>query len=173
MRALIVLLMVCGAVSARDDEKAAPKESATPPEKVDWGAFSDHIAVSGVVEKVSEAGFTLKILKGYTRARPPKPQYEDVDLQYHESAQIRWPKLPPKLDEARKKVPYTDKDLAALKRPQGAPGYAAQKSDLKEGATVKVQLLKPKGVAAAKLVTSDYKVKYVTIVSEGAGAAKK
>lgn len=173
MRALVVLLLLSGAALARDDEKAAPKDSATPPEKVDWGEFSDHIAVAGVVEKVSDTGLTLKVVKGYARARVPRPQYESIDLQYHESAQIRWPKLPPKLDAAGKRASYTNAELAALKHPQGVPGYAAQKSDLKEGATVKVQLMKPKGVAAAKLVTSDFKVKYVTILSEGAGAAKK
>ena len=173
MRALMFLLLAGGFAAGADDEKETPKEKSAPPAKIDWGAFSDHIRVAGTVEKLSDDGFTLKVLKGYTRGRPPKPQYEDFDLQYHESAQIRWPKLPPKLNAAGKKVAYTPKELAALKLPQGVPGYAADKADLKEGARVEVQLLKPKGVPAGKLVTTDYKIKYVAILDPGTGPMKK
>lgn len=175
MRALILLLlttaMATAIATARDDEKDATK--GVPPAKVDWGAFSDHIKLSGVVESATDTGLTVKVVNGYTRGRPPKPKYEEIELQYHESAQIRWPKLPPKLDETRKKLSYTEKEIVALRRPAGVPGYAALKSDLSPGARVEVQLLKPRGVPAGKLVTTDYKVKYVTIVDAGTLPVKK
>lgn len=171
MREFIVFLAFVGPLPATADDK--PTGKTAPPAKVDWGAYSDHIKVAGVVAQVRETGFTLNVLKGVSRGRPPKPQYESLDLQYHEFAQVRVPKLPPKMDETRKKLNYTDKEIAALRLPAGMPGYSAEKAGLKDGARVEVQLLKPKGVAAGKLVTSDYKIKYVTILDPGTLPVKK
>ena len=126
MRALLCLTMLAGAAGADDKPKS-------PPAKVDWGAFSDHIKVAGVVEKVSDTGFTLKILKGVKRGRPPEPIYEEVDLQYHESAQIRVPKLPQKVNEAGKKVNYTEKERAALKTAAGRPRLRGRQGGSERG----------------------------------------
>ena len=150
--ALFALAALTAAWAAADD---APSTK-----KVDWGAYTDHIKLTGEVKKTTDTGFTLKVLKAVPRGRPAT---EEIDLAWHENGLVRWAKEPPKLDAKGKKVPYTDKERKELKLPPGSPGYAAEKSDLAVGTAVEVQLLKPKGVAQDKLVSTDYKVKYAVI----------
>ena len=155
-----------GLTHAADDKKDDKKP---PAGKVDWGAFADHAEMTGTVEKVGDTEFTLKVTQLVPgRSRRPGVKSEELELTFHDAGLVRWAKLPPKLDAKGKKVPYTEAELRTFKQPAGAPGYAADRTDLKPGAAAKVTVMRPKKVAADKLVTQDYRVKYVVLLGDPA-----
>lgn len=105
-----------------------------------------------------------------------KEQSEDFDLAFAEGGMVRWQKL--SLRPGAKPgefVPPAEQDR--LKLPLGAPGWAADRSDLKEGHLVEVALVRPRDVPLSKAKPEDLKAKYVMIHGEnpkpvGAGKPK-
>lgn len=150
----------CLGLAAADDKKP----TTLPGGKVDWGLYVDHVKIAGEIDKVSESGMTLATTRYIPRGKGKvDTKVEKTDYQYHDNALVRWVKAPPKLDIKGKKTSYTEKEMKELKAPPGSPGYAAAKSDLAKGSKVELQLMRPKGVSADKLVSTDYKIKYVVI----------
>ncbi len=150
----------CLGLAAADDKKPAT----LPNGKIDWGNYVDHVKVAGEIDKASDTGMTLATTR-YIPAGKGRvnTKVDKTDYQYHDNALVRWVKAPPKLDIKGKKVSYTEKEMKELKAPPGSPGYAALKSDVAKGTKVELQLMRPKGVSADKLVSTDYKIKYVVI----------
>lgn len=76
-----------GLAHAADDEK---KPAAPATGKIDWGAFVDHTEMTGTVEKVGDAEFTLKVsqlVRGGSRKVTVKS--EEVDLTFHDAGLVR------------------------------------------------------------------------------------
>lgn len=93
-----------------------------------------------------------------------KEQHHDYDLEYVAESLVRAKALPPKLDDAGKKVAHTQKEIDELRAPGGAPGYAASRSDLTPGTVVELHLIRDKNVPAAKATEGDLRVKYALIL---------
>lgn len=150
--------------------------AADDPKPADWSAWTPVAVWTGDISKLSRKkgeGFVLKVTTTSTvmgtNGRPStKKETKSYELTYADGALVRWAKLPPKLDDKGKKVERTAEELAELKKPAGAKGYAAAREDLKPGQAVEVTLVRPKELAAKEVQFSDYRIKQVMIVGEGA-----
>jgi hypothetical protein len=139
--ALLAVLALVLPAWADDPPKPSPSGSATP---------QMHAAgnVTGKLSKSGDDTITLKVPQveqttpRSTGRRPARPQLKEVekdtDYDLASDAKIRWQNLPKKSDGKS----YTDAEYKALREPAGAPGYKAEKSDLKAGQTVKLMLSK-------------------------------
>ncbi len=159
-----------GLAVAADDKKPAgkkPAEAAAP----DWSGFLKHSVLVGEVVKADDKELTLKVVVGPPPRRGQKPKTEDLHFALGETTLVRWKKLPPKTDAVGKRAPYTAEEMKELKSPPGAPGYAADRTDLKPGYVVELTLMRPKEVPAAKAVIQDLRVRYAVILSADPTAA--
>lgn len=140
---------------AADDEK---------PDFAGWVKYGN--PVRGEVVKTDDKlkTFTLKIATGVNRSR--RLQYVEKEYMYHDAALVRWKKLPPKTDEKGKRTPYSPEEMAELRAPRGAPGYAASPEDLKPGYVIELTLVRPKEVPLSKLAPQDLRVQYAVILTE-------
>jgi hypothetical protein len=169
--AIAILGFGLTALAVADDKK--PEKKSDKP--ADWSAFASAGEVSGEIVKADEDGFTLRIswqTPGKSRANHPKqfrPQnptekHQDYQLAFADNGLARWKTLPAKgTDEKGKPVPYTEKERTELRKPANAPGYAAERGDLKPGHLVDVTLVRPKEISSEKATLADLKVKYVVI----------
>ena len=180
MRPLCHRLILCAAfaggaialpVGGADDPKKAVETKPAAPTPVDWSKFATVDPISGEIIKADETGVTLRVLAPSVptsrKSRvPQQAKHIDYDWKYADGGLVRWKKLPPKLDSDLKKVPHTEKELAASKMPQGAPGYAAERTDLKLGHLVELRLVRPKSIPESKAKPEDLLVKYAIILGE-------
>jgi len=102
-----------------------------------------------------------------------KEQHHDYDLEYVSESLVRFKSLPPKYDETRKKLQYTQKELEELRLPQGVTGYKASTSDLTPGTIVEVILIRDKSIPAAKADEDDLRIKYVIILGQDPNPPKE
>ena len=173
---IAVLGLGLAALAAADDKKPAEKKSDKAP---DWTGFVAAGEVSGEVVKAEEEEFTLRVHwqapgKRSSAFRPaaPRDKYTDFRLKFADASLVRWKKLPPKgTDEKGKPVQYSDKERTELRKPSGAPGYAAERGDLQPGHKVDVTLVRPKEVPADKAVVQDLRVKVAVITGGESKAA--
>jgi hypothetical protein len=142
----------------------------------DWSKFAKYGEISGVIVKAGDEDITLQIPKlekgknnnrggnrgGRNRRPSVKLGHEDIDLNYAPAGLVRWDKLPKNPDGS----PLSSRAMEALRKPIGAPGYAADKADLKPGHVVKVQLVRPTEIPADKVTEKNVNIKYVIIVAE-------
>lgn len=166
---------IAGMSVAADEKK--PDETPAAPMKVDWSKYAAAGDVVGKVTKSDTNGFTLQLTKttpaapvrGTTRGRRPQMQqpkvtHQDYNLTFAENGSVRLKNLPPKVDENGKKASYTSKELADLKSPPGAPGYAGDATALRAGAIVEVVMVRDKAIPADKATLGDMKVKYAIVI---------
>jgi hypothetical protein len=159
-----------GLAVAADDKKPAgkkPAEAAAP----DWSGFVKQSVLVGEVVKADDKELTLKVVVGPPPGRGQKPKTEDLHFALGETTLVRWKKLPPKIDAAGKRVPYTAEEMKELRSPPGAPGYAADRGDLKPGYVLELTLMRPKEVPAAKAVIQDLRVRYAVILGADPSAS--
>jgi hypothetical protein len=157
-------------------EKVEKADKAAEPKAPDWSHFSNYgDPVTGTVVKADENGITVQLPKlaltrGYNRNRQPgvKVQHEDVTIKYADGALARWKKLPPKIGADGKKSVYTDKEMSAMQKPIGVPGYLAEKTDVQKGLEVELHLVRPKSVSADKVTREDLLIKYAMILGQSA-----
>jgi hypothetical protein len=183
--AVAVVGLGFAALAADDDKKADEKKSDKGP---DWSAYATvGEPVRGEVVKADDKGLTLRISwltagKGGAkhqmfRPKNPNEKHTDYQLTYAEEGMVRWKTLPDKgTDDKGKPVKYTDKERSELRKPTSAPGYSAERGDLKPGTLVDVTLVRPREIAADKAKLEDLKVKYAVIVGtdpKGAPAGDK
>lgn len=137
----------------------------------DWSNYTNHSKIEGVIVKGELDKITLQVPKlekgknngNYRRRRPNVHLgHENIVIPYAPSGIVRWEKLQPGADG---KLP-TGKALDALRLPYGAPGYAAEKTELRPGLVVEVHLVRPREVTAAKATEKDLSIKYVIIIGE-------
>jgi hypothetical protein len=152
-----------------DDAKTPAKE---PPAKApDYSSYKAAKTVESVeVVKADDKKLTIKVSYAATKpgpgGRPVTVQMKkDVDYQFIPESLVRTKILPPKLDDNGKKVPYTDKEKAALKVPPGVVGYAANIADLTPGSTVDLILIRDKSIPEAKVTEDDMRIKYAVITA--------
>jgi hypothetical protein len=182
------------ALAVADDEKKKPDDKKPTEEKKsdkapDWSAYATvGDPLHGEVVKADDSGFTLRIswLTAGKSTRPthnlfrpanPKEKHTDYQLTFADESLVRWKTLPPKgTDDKGKPAQYTEKERTELRKPTSAPGYAAERGDLKPGQLVDVTLVRPKSVSADKATLQDLKVKYAVITGtdpKGAPAEKE
>jgi hypothetical protein len=159
--AVALMTGLVGLSVAADDEKPAGSKA---PDFTGWVKHGRPIV--GVVEKTDDKlkTFTLKIATGVNRNR--QLQYVQKEYMYHDAALVRWKKLPPKTDEKGKRSPYSAEEMAELRSPRGAPGYAANPEDLKPGYVIELTLVRPKEIPLSKLAPQDLRVQYAVILTE-------
>lgn len=158
--AVALVVGLAGLSIAADDKK--PTESKAP----DFTGWVKHDRVVGEVVKIDDKTkiFTLKIAAGVNRNR--QLRYVQKEYMLHDAGLVRWKKLPPKTDEKGKRTPYSPEELAELRTPRGAPGYAADPADLKLGYVIELTTVRPKEVPLSKLVPQDLRVQYAVILTE-------
>jgi hypothetical protein len=163
--AAVALAVGMVGLSAADDKKPADSKA---PDFAGWVKFGNPVV--GEVVKANENGktFTLKVATGVNRSR--QIQYAQKEYMYHDAGLVRWKKLPPKAGEKGKPTRYSPEELAELRLPRGAPGYAADPDDLKPGYVLELTLVRPKEVPLSKLTPQDLRVQYAVILTEDKGA---
>jgi hypothetical protein len=177
----------------KKDEKEAKPTSSSAAKGPDWSGYVRVSQVTAEVVKADDSSVTLRLymLASNTKggARPPRPQlhmshghiyqnplrrpsgrqpqlhweHHDYTVSYAPEGLARTQSLPTKTDENGKKVIYTQKEIADLKAPLGAPGYALAKSDLAPGSIVDVIIIRDKTIAADKVTEGDLRIKYATV----------
>jgi hypothetical protein len=168
-----------GAV-ANDEKKPETKPAvvAAPETMPEWSKnYATAGEIFGEIVKADEKGITLQVselapngsggaksAKGKGKGKGgPAVKKVDVILSYADGGMVRWATKPKKTDEKGKPVALTPKEQEDLKKPAGAPGYAAARTDLQAGHIVQVVLLRPKSIAAKDAKVTDLEIKYVII----------
>jgi hypothetical protein len=133
----------------------------------DWSKYTKHSVVKGVIVSADSDKITVEIPKvegkGGKKGKPSvKAGHEDVDISYAPAGLVRWEKMPSKTDGSKP----TTKDIEDLRKPIGAPGYAAAKGDLKPGHIVELTLVHPRDIPADKVKSADIVIKFVLIQGE-------
>jgi hypothetical protein len=134
----------------------------------DWSKYTKHSVVKGVVVSADSDKITVELPKSESKNagkhhRPSvKAGHEDVDISYAPLGLVRWEKMPSKTDGSKP----TTKDIEDLRKPIGAPGYAAAKGDLKPGHIVELTLVHPRDIPADKVKSADIVIKFVLIQGE-------
>ncbi len=108
------------------------------------------------------------------RSNQPKLHqvHHDYDLAYLPQSLVRTRTMPPKTDETGKKVPHTQKEIDELRAPDGAPAYAASKSDVTPGTILEVYLIRDAKVAAEKATDADLRIKYAFTMGKSPNPSK-
>lgn len=138
-----------------------------------WSKFHSAGKVKGVVEKVDGDSVTISVPKleknktsGYRGGRNRRPSvkvgHEDIDIPYATNGLVRWEKLPKKPDGKQ----HSSKEMEQAMKPIGAPGYAAERTELKPGHIVELHLVHPSDIPNSKLTVKDIIIKYVVIEGE-------
>lgn len=160
--AVVLAVGLVGLSTSADDKK--PDESKAP----DFSGWLKHgKPVKGEVTKFDDNGILLKILTGFSKG---KPKYENMLFVLHDDGLVRWKKLPTRTDDKGKRQPYSREEMAELRSPRGAPGYAADSADLKPGYAVELTLVRPKETPLSKTVFQDLRVQYAVILTEDKAA---
>jgi hypothetical protein len=181
IRMLIPAVCVAaGALSfavAADDEKK-PAATATPDKLPEWSkTYVPAGEIWGEVVKADDKGLTLQVTElapngsgGYKSGKGKgksgggvKEKKTDIDLIYADGGMVRWVAKPKKTDEKGKTIALTPKEQEDLRKPIGALGYAAARTDLQAGHIVEIKLLRPKTIAAKDAKISDLEIKYALI----------
>jgi hypothetical protein len=173
--AVSAVFAAAAAAIAADEKDAKPAKPAAAAKPADWSAYASAGEMLATVVTATEDSVTVRVSwaapsGGGNRGRGGRPnvkeQHTDYDLKFADAGLARWKKLPPKLDGEGKKAAYTPKEMEEFKKPTGAPGYAAERADLKAGYIVELHLLRPKEIKADKATQDDLLVKYAIIVGE-------
>jgi hypothetical protein len=163
--AVALTISLLGLTAAANDKKPA---DAKAPDFSGWLKYGNPVV--GELVKCDDTKVTLKVLVGVYRG---KRKYEDVQFMLHDAGLVRWKKLPPKTDDKGKRARYTPEEMAELRSPRGAPGYAAGPDDLKPGYVLELTMIRPKEVPLSKVAPQDLRVQYAVILAGDPSAAAK
>lgn len=145
---------------------AVAASAADDPKPTDWSAWVTVGSWTGEITKASRnnKGFFVKTSAPGAGAKSGSPK--TLELLFADGGLVRWAKLPPKRDEKGKEVKRTADELADLRKPAWAKGFAGDRKDLTTGRLVEVLLVRPKELAEKDVRVSDYRVKVVTITGD-------
>jgi hypothetical protein len=148
----------------------------------DWSAYVNHGEIAGVVVKagLDEITIDIPVLKrnqqgnnnnrGRQGGRNRRPSmtvgHEHIEVSFAPSGLVRWEKLPMFPDGKGGQIRPTGKAFEDLKKPYGVIGYAADKTELRPGHIVLLQLVRPRTVPISKVTDSDVTIKYAIIKGE-------
>ncbi len=158
---------------------AVQPAAADPPARAP--SWLEYVDVSKFVAEVSEykdGEITVKVRefekdeeaskpkKGKAPAQPVmKAVLKDHTFKFADAALVRWKNIPPKPPGPDGRPgKYTAEEAARIKLPAGVPGFAAERSDLKEGQGVELTLVRLKAADPRRLTPADLRVKYAIIV---------
>ncbi|CAN5255653.1 hypothetical protein BH11PLA2_BH11PLA2_10960 [soil metagenome] len=146
---------------------------------LDWSKFTKHGEISGVIVKGSTDHLVLEVPKmvqnktngnrsrgGKNRRPSMKLGHEDIDIHFAPQGLVRWEKMPTNVDDKGVKIFPTSKELDKMRLPIGAPGFAAERTDLKPGHMVTITLVRPSDIQASKVTDADIVIKYAVIKGE-------
>ncbi len=172
---------LAGLALAADDTPAATPAAKPAEGRPDWSGFVTVSTTTGEVTKVDADGFTLRVTwqaaqggsgrpsygknhSRQTQSKSPKLMHEDFALTFADQGLVRWKTLPKRTDEKGKILPYTEQEMKAFHKPEGAVYYAADRTELKVGHIVDVTVVRPKTITSDKAQTSDLRVKTAVVV---------
>jgi hypothetical protein len=149
-----------------EPEKPENKAKPTAPKMPDFSAYAKHSEHAGEVIKADENGLTVRQQSRVRQGNGFRTVNNDMDFQYAEGGMARREKAPKFFNDKGLERPGTSSELQALKAPQGAPGYHIERTDLKVGDLVKLELVRPRTISATKVKPEDLKIKYAIMVGE-------
>jgi len=171
MLGMVFLALSAGLIAAQDEKNPEMKKDkgeakAKPPEVKagDWSKFAKGPEAGGEVIKVSDTTLTLR---NETRQGRTKKNI-DTEYTWNEQGLARREKAPVFFNDKGLPRPGTSNELAALKKPEGVKGYAIERTELKNGDIVKLELVRPITVPATKAKPDDYTIKYAFMTGEKA-----
>lgn len=164
MNRMIFCVLLFGLAAASvlaDDEK---KPTGQPAKAPDWSKWAKGDPVEGQVGKASEKSITLtyKVRKGNRTVN------EEIDYEWNEQGLARREKPPTFFDDKGLPRRATAAELERLKKPAGVPGYAIERTDIKPGDLVKLELVRPSSISATKAKREDYSIKYAIVKGDPA-----
>jgi hypothetical protein len=141
--------------------------NAPPDSRPDWSKFVDHGEVVGEVIKCDQETVTLRqTARVPSGRRGTRTENVDTVFRYAEHGLARSEQMPPFFDDKGLRRSPTASERQALKLPQGAPGYAIERTDLRNGDLVKLKLVRPRSVRADKVTPDDLSIKYAIKIGE-------
>lgn len=162
-----MLLFGIGAASvlADDEKKPADKPAKAP----DWSKWAKGDPVEGQVGKASEKSITLT----YKSRENNRMVNKEIEYEWNEQGLARREKPPTFFDDKGLPRRATAAELERLKKPAGVPGYAIERTDIKPGDLVKLELVRPSSISAAKAKREDYSIKYAIVKGDPAKPVKE
>jgi pentapeptide MXKDX repeat protein len=154
----------------KDTEKkdAEKKESAGPPAKAaDWSKFPKYdTPASGEVVKITETTITLRNQVPMRNGNRTEMKNVDVEYTWHENGLARREKPPKFFNDKGLERPAKPEELDKLRKPLGVPGFHIDRSELKTGDLVRLELVRPQAIPASKAKPEDLSIKYAIMTGE-------
>ena len=148
----------------KDDEKKLGPPAKLPEFSKDFAYEGE---VSGVVSHADEDSVTLRFTyRVSTGGKNTKQETKDVTFKFVDGGLARTKVAPTKLDAKGKFVKLPQAELDPIKKPQGAPGWHIERGDIKPGAIVTLELLRPKSIPASKVSLDDKVIKFAIVTGE-------
>ncbi|CAN5165607.1 hypothetical protein BH11PLA2_BH11PLA2_43060 [soil metagenome] len=147
-----------------------PKETEKKPEKpakpFDWSKFPKHSEASGELVKITETAITLRNVVPERQGPYIRMKNIDVEYTWHEQGVARRDKAPKFTNDKGLDRPGTPDELQKLRKPIGVPGFAMDRSELKTGDLIKVELVRPTAIPPSKIKPEDLMIKYAFMMGE-------
>lgn len=157
------------------DEKSDAKPSGPPSKMPEFSKqYASEGEVSGVVSAADQDSVTIRANfrvptgggNGKSRNVRTKEEHQDFTFKYAEGGMARTKVTPMKADDKGKFVKLPFNELEPLKKPSGAPGWHVEKSEIKGGSIVTLELVRPKSISASKVTLEDKVIKFAIITGE-------
>lgn len=142
--------------------------------------WSEYVVAGELVADVTKAdknGVTivsfLKLSPAGKIIPPPKVDpkkggfnnlFNRLTLEYAEHGSARWANANLIVDKSGKKVELTPEQKKERLLPEGAPGLAAERTDVKPGQSVKLILVREKKIKVNELTTGQLQIKHAIIL---------
>ncbi|MFO0935967.1 MAG: hypothetical protein U0798_05555 [Gemmataceae bacterium] len=152
----------------KGEEKPSDKPAGPPSKLPDFSKdFANDGPVQGVVSYADENLVAIHVAYRVRQGnKGTKNEAQEVGFHYAENALARTKVTPTKLDAKGKSVKLPYNELETLKKPQGAPGWHIERSDIKPGSIVTLELIRPKSITASKATLEDKLIKYAIVTGE-------
>ena len=172
------LVFVSGSAVADDEKKPDEKPKTEKPAKApepkapDWSKFAKAGEAGGELVKMTDETITLR--NQVPRRSGNRTTITNVDVEYTWSEQglARRDKPPTFFNDKGLPRTGTSDEIARLKKPAGVPGYMMERSELKNGDIVKLELVRPSNIPASKAKPEDLRIKYAIVMGEKAKPSK-
>jgi hypothetical protein len=108
----------------------------------------------------------------YKDGKQTKVKDEDHEYTWHENGFVRREKLPKFTDDKGLERPAKSSEIEKLKKPVGVVGYHMDRSELKTGDMVELELVRPQSITASKVKIEDLTIKMCMMKGENPRPSK-
>jgi hypothetical protein len=166
------MVAIPAAINAADDDKKTekPAEPAAPTIPSKLPDFSKDYANSGELSGVVVAGdaesVIIQLKYRVPSGRGTREETKNLTFRYAEGALARTKVHPVRPDAKGKMVKVPNSEVEPRKKPTGAPGLHLDRTELKGGDIVTLQLLRPKSISEKNAVLEDKLIKMAIVTGE-------